>query len=69
MTLFNRVCVIVALKYDLTRRGALNDRSLEAFVAGITRIREASVHTSDSNAHCASDSCLRNWRTENEFEE
>ena len=63
MTLFSRVCVIVALKYDLTWHSGLNNHSLEAFVAGITRSKEANLHTSDSNAHCASDSCLRNWRT------
>jgi len=45
--LFNLVCVIVALRYDFKRRRQLNDRSLTAFVAGMTSIKESSLHTWD----------------------
>ena len=41
--------------YVLMRRRALNDRSLTAFVAGITKIGDAKTSNSDSKDLCASD--------------
>ena len=38
---------IVALRYDLRRRKQLKERSLTAFVAGITSTKESSLHTAD----------------------
>ena len=64
MTLFKWVWVIVDLKYDYICLKKLKERSLEEFVAGMTRINVANVHTSGISALCDSDSSLRYSRTE-----
>ena len=52
----------MARKYDLIRHKELKERSLEALVAGMTRIKLANVHTSDIRDRCASDISLRYLR-------
>ena len=43
------ISVMVVLMYVLTRRRALNDRSLVAFVAGMIRINLANLMTCDNS--------------------
>ena len=50
MMLFILIGVIVERKYVLIRRRGLNDHSLVAFVAGITRGSLTTLHTSDKSA-------------------
>ena len=50
---------MVLLRYDFIRCSELKDRSLTALVAGITRMREAKVHTAGSNALWGSESLHR----------
>ena len=49
MRCFRRLCDIVDRRYVFTLLRAENERSLEAFVAGITRTRVINFTTSDSN--------------------
>ena len=56
MKWFGRTSVIVVLRYVLTRRRALNDRSLVAFVAGMTIINLANLMTYE-NSCCWCEEC------------
>ena len=55
---------MVDLKEDLKRRGELKEHSLTALVAGMMRISEARVQTSDNNDLLARERFCKYWKTE-----